>query len=295
MKSTPSVDDRPSPSSPATENPEANGVSIQDAGGYEATRFNALRHGLLSRYTVLPWERKGPYNSLVAALVAEYAPQGPTEEHLVEELAGVMWRKRRLRLAEAAVHRLALEDTFASYRDTAKAALVLLEPDCQEPDVAEAIRPTDDDIGQVETDEAAAGRALRALDADGETTYETARTALGKERRQWWDEALARDPKELDEGKKPYRADASGLRKFLEGEVLPWLARRRSALVNRPLIRRQAFGEAVNPRKLEPLARYEVHLDRKLERTVGMLLKLKDLRCEPEQSVSQNPIRRSCP
>ena len=61
--------------------------------------------------------------TLVAALVAEHTPQGPTEEHLVEELAGVLWRKRRLQLAEAAAHRRGLEDTFDSYRKTAKAAL----------------------------------------------------------------------------------------------------------------------------------------------------------------------------
>jgi hypothetical protein len=71
----------------------------------EITRFNALRHGLLSRYTVLPWEDANEYQAVVAALVAEHAPQGPTEEHLVEEIAGIMWRKRRLRLAEAAAHR----------------------------------------------------------------------------------------------------------------------------------------------------------------------------------------------
>jgi hypothetical protein len=55
-----------------------------------------------SRYAVLPWENAAEYHALVAALVAEHAPQGPTEEHLVEELAGILWRKRRLRLAEAA-------------------------------------------------------------------------------------------------------------------------------------------------------------------------------------------------
>ena len=59
-----------------------------DAGGTEVTRFNALRPGLLSRYTVLPWEDVDEYRALVAALVTEHAPQGPTEEHLVEELAG---------------------------------------------------------------------------------------------------------------------------------------------------------------------------------------------------------------
>ena len=51
----------------------------------ELTRFNALRHGVLSRFTVLPWEDAEEYKTIVLALVAEHAPQGPTEEHLVEE------------------------------------------------------------------------------------------------------------------------------------------------------------------------------------------------------------------
>jgi hypothetical protein len=83
-----------------------------ETGGTEITRFNALRHGVLSRYTVLPWEDADEYRALVAALAAEHAPQGPTEEHLVEELAGILWRKRRLRLAEAAAHRRGLDGTL---------------------------------------------------------------------------------------------------------------------------------------------------------------------------------------
>jgi hypothetical protein len=49
-------------------------------------------------------------------------------------------------------------------------------------------------------------------------------------------------------------------------------------LENRPSIRTQAFGEALDPDRLQPLARYEVHLDRKLERTLALLLRLQDLR-----------------
>ncbi len=30
-----------------------------ESGGTEITRFNALKHGILSRYTVLPWEDAG--------------------------------------------------------------------------------------------------------------------------------------------------------------------------------------------------------------------------------------------
>jgi hypothetical protein len=66
---------------------------------------------VLPRYTVLPWGR-GRIPRLVAALLAEQTRQGPTEEHLVEELAGILWRKRRLRLAEAAAHRRGLENTL---------------------------------------------------------------------------------------------------------------------------------------------------------------------------------------
>ncbi len=36
-------------------------------GHADITRFNALRHGVLSRYTVLPWEDADEYHALVAA------------------------------------------------------------------------------------------------------------------------------------------------------------------------------------------------------------------------------------
>ena len=71
---------------------------------------------------------------------------------------------------------------------------------------------------------------------------------------------------------------AECLRRFLEGEVLPWFDNRKKELENRPLIREQAFGEALDPDKLERLGRYEVHLDRKIKRMRTMLLRLKDLR-----------------
>ena len=39
-----------------------------ESGSTELTRFNALKHGVLSRYTVLPWEDAAEYRDLVAAL-----------------------------------------------------------------------------------------------------------------------------------------------------------------------------------------------------------------------------------
>ena len=66
--------------------------------------------------------------------------------------------------------------------------------------------------------------------------------------------------------------------RFLEGEVLPWFENRQKELANRPLIREQASGDALDPNKLERLGRYEVYLDRKLERMLTMLLRLKEMR-----------------
>jgi hypothetical protein len=42
--------------------------------------------------------------------------------------------------------------------------------------------------------------------------------------------------------------------------VLPWFKTRKKEMANRPLIREQAFGEALDAEKLERLGRYEVHL-----------------------------------
>ena len=137
-----------------------------ETGGTEVTRFNALKHGVLSRYTVLPWEDAAEYHDLVTALAAEHAPQGPTEEHLVEELAGIFWRKRRLRLAEGAAHRRALEATKSSYGHTVNSALVLIDCSGSSEWVSDAIRATaaetQEDIVDMEQDEAVTRRA--ALD-----------------------------------------------------------------------------------------------------------------------------------
>ena len=141
--------------------------------GTEITRFNALRHGVLSRYTVLPWESVDEYQALIASLVAEHRPHGPTEEHLVEELAGVLWRKRRLRLAEAAAHRRGLENSFSEYRHTAKAALAHIAKVKMSVDISEAVRitPADskEELRDLDDDEAMTRRALEILDCKGTT------------------------------------------------------------------------------------------------------------------------------
>jgi hypothetical protein len=66
--------------------------------------------------------------------------------------------------------------------------------------------------------------------------------------------------------------------------LLPEYDTREIQIKSRPVVQAQAFGESFDPDRLEVLARYEVHLDRKLERTLAMLFGLKDLRRSPESA-----------
>jgi hypothetical protein len=249
-------------------------------------RFNATRHGVLSRYAVLPWEDADEYDAVLAAFREEHAPQGPTEEHLVEELAGIVWRKRRLRLAEGAAHRKGLYKTMDTYSSTVRVALAHLHKGEGTEGVEDAIRDTPagarDAMRDLQADEAMTRRALTLLESRRNDSYEAALAALREDTQGWWADMLEREADDLDEGQEPFAAAPDDLRRFIETEVLPWYDRRRTELANRPLIRDQAFGESLDADKLEVLARYEVHLDRKLERMLTMLLRLKELRPTPE-------------
>ena len=127
-------------------------------------------------------------------------------------------------------------------------------------------------------DEAMTRRALELLGSQRNDAYEVALATLREDTQDWWADTLAQGPDEMEENQEPATADVKGLRRFLEDEVLPWFENRKKELTNRPLIREQAFGESLKADKLERLGRYEVHLDRKLERMLAMLFRLKELR-----------------
>ena len=68
--------------------------------GKGAVRWNALKHGLLSRETVIHVgdgrESKAEFHGLLAALRDELQPEGILEEMLVEKIAVCYWRLRRV-------------------------------------------------------------------------------------------------------------------------------------------------------------------------------------------------------
>lgn len=250
--------------------------------GYAASRLNALRHGILSQFTVLPWEEAAEYEALLSALVYEHRPRGPTEEHLVEEMAGVLWRKRRLRLAEAATYHRGLQSATDTLEKTVRAALVLADHPKLKVDVACSVTSTAEEIStelaELDADEAATQRAIAILSNGSAESYEAALAAVHESTAEAWAEQLTWKAEDYDSETAPYSPTPDDLKRYLEVAILPWYEERRQELAAYPRVRAQALGEALDPDKLERLGRYEVHLDRKLERTLSTLLRLQELR-----------------
>ena len=70
--------------------------------GKERSKHNALRHGIFSEVTVLPGESSDEYESLLNGLSEALKPEERLEKLLVEKLAMLSWRYRRLLQAEGA-------------------------------------------------------------------------------------------------------------------------------------------------------------------------------------------------
>jgi hypothetical protein len=68
--------------------------------GKQATRHNALKHGLAAESLIIRGENPAELNSLRAQLRADYAPASETEAMLVEEIAQCWWRLQRARAQE---------------------------------------------------------------------------------------------------------------------------------------------------------------------------------------------------
>jgi hypothetical protein len=82
--------------------------SIQKAGGPRSragkrqSSRNAIKHGVFSEVLVLPGESGKEYRSLIRNLCETLQPEGGLEKLLVEKLAALAWRYRRLLIAEGA-------------------------------------------------------------------------------------------------------------------------------------------------------------------------------------------------
>jgi hypothetical protein len=77
---------------------------------------NALKHGATSGIVLLWGEKQEDFDALRASLYLEWKPDGPTEEYLVQNLLGWLWRSRRIDL----YHELKIQQKLSDIRHNNK-------------------------------------------------------------------------------------------------------------------------------------------------------------------------------
>jgi hypothetical protein len=86
----------------AGRSPKRGATGPHTEAGKQRASCNAIKHGVFSEVTVLPGESAEKYGSLLKELRDTLQPEVGLEELLVEKLASITWRHRRLLLAEGA-------------------------------------------------------------------------------------------------------------------------------------------------------------------------------------------------
>lgn len=247
----------------------------EDGDSYAAVRFNAMKHGILSRYTVLAHEDGDEYSALLAALQEEHQPAGVTEAHLVEELASIMWRKRRVLQAESANINLGLRGAVRNAESVIPAAAPLERGlSGKGSDLRDIVTMTPEDIAEyhseVHNDLQATKKAAAILRRGGANAYDKALRALRPDSRDAWQDYVEEEE---------YPDTAEGLAEFISKHLEPLCYGMEKEARHYEAIKAQTLGEGLQVHRLEKLTRYETHLDRKFERTLAMLVKLKAMRC----------------
>lgn len=240
-----------------------------------AQRNNAMRHGIVSQQKVLPWENEQEYESLLNALMVEYHPVGVSEQHLVEELANIFWRKKRWRIAD---HRNAYIKLFNATKlqgqVTAKSALcgvstVLKD---EEIDLSQLIKFPPEEVA-VKLEEAIKALAdlkvmIQQLIA-GEVSFEEVVDQLPEDVSKWCHQVKTKNPER----------SAKELARFLEEHFIRHYKKNVELLQLHGLLCQQAYAMSFCLNEVdETLSRYENHLDRKFEKTLAILLKLQETR-----------------
>jgi len=85
--------------------------------GKQASRCNAVRHGLTAETVIGVLEDTEDYKAFEAAITADYDAQSAVERELVLRLASLLWRLRRATMMEAGLFEIQAEH-LSSYRQS---------------------------------------------------------------------------------------------------------------------------------------------------------------------------------
>lgn len=244
------------------------------SGNYEQVRFNAMKHGILSKLAVLAHEDHAEFDDLLAALMDEHRPGGITERHLIEELATIIWRKRRVLQAEGANIHQGLRGAARNAESVIPAAAPFESGLSGEgTDLRDTLMLTAGAVVErhrhARENLDATQKAATILRRGGAKAYGNALRALPPESRTSWLQCVENEE---------YPETTDALAEFIHIELEPVCINAEREARHHEAIKAQTLGEGLQIHRLDNLARYETHLDRKFERTLAMFLKLTEIR-----------------
>jgi hypothetical protein len=256
--------------------------STKTANSYESTRYNATKHGALSRVPVLPWENADEFTQLQDCLIKEYNPQGASEEHLVYEMANCIFRKQRVYQAENAliVKRLSNSSNYSL-----KETINLMAPnvdlktssESKKIDFKAVLHDTEPFKKQELDDHKKYVAQIQAV-IDADLPYEEMLNQCPVDVAEYWHDWA----KDNDDD---YTLDAESFKEFLAKEVIEWCEEQVNEIQARPHLRQQIIGLAYNPdMSMDRLQRHETTLDRRFEKSLSILLKLQEVRAAPRST-----------
>ena len=251
---------------------------------YNSSKYNAVKYGIFSKHTVMHWENKDDYDSILNDLIEEYQPNNITERHLIVELANIIWSKMRLKYAEKASFQSILNNQvnpkYSSFHnECADDALLLRDGNITNSEVKKHLvsnqEKTQLEINNLQEKVNSCIELIKKLQ-DESINYESACNDLHQDIKEKWEDVKMYD----DEGN---QYDSTNL---TSEDLENWLKRQNKSyeekiyqLENRDKIKEQVLGRTfLSDGTMDKYMRYENHLDKKFEKTLAMFFKLREIR-----------------
>jgi hypothetical protein len=218
---------------------------------------------------LLPWEDAEAFGCLREEYFSAYPPGGPVERHILEQIVWCDWRRRRLVLGERALHMASLDSRTSGERRDALSRRALAVSGGTKPEISSAGAIKNDDDEDAETEQMWAGMVEQAetaeglLEADAEDCYAQALASLPVETAEWFLETCQTEEK--------YNQDRESLERFISAEVLPFFRKHLAGAQAGPTVRLQAWGESLDPHRMDRLMQLDERLLRQYEKLLGML------------------------
>lgn len=222
---------------------------------------------------LLPWEDAEAFCQLRAEYFIAYPPGCPAARHVLEQLVWCDWRRRRLVLGERALHMASLDSRTSGENRDSLSRRALSVSGGTRPEISSAGAIKNEDEDDAETEQMWAGMVEQAetaetlLEANAEDCYAQALASLPEETAEWFLETCETEEK--------YKEDAESLQRFLTIEVLPFFRKHLAGAQAGPTVRLQAWGESLDPHRMDRLMQLDERLTRQYEKLLGMLARVR--------------------